>query len=140
MKRKSSNDSSVPKLDESRVLSTAKESEQKDTELDNIDSQSSKSSNQNLKVFSIFSKQRNGDHHLLSKARSSIQRKGKNRTPGRIFRSNPTPPLITNHFKPASKKSEISNEPGDVIRGGERREISSVHSVDTVVTRPRPIG
>ena len=49
-------------------------------------------------------------------------------------------PLITSHFKPASKKSEISNEPGDVIRGGERRESSSVHSVDTVVTRPRPIG
>ena len=91
MKRKSSNDSSVPKIDESRVLSTAKESEQKDTELDNIDSQSSKSSNQNLKVFSIFSKQRNGDHHLLSKARSSIQSKGKNRTPGRIFINNPTP-------------------------------------------------
>ena len=51
-----------------------------------------------------------------------------------------THPLITSHFKPASKKSEISNEPGDVVRGGERSEGSSVDSVDAVVTRPRPIG
>ena len=36
---------------------------------------------------SIFSKFRNGDNHLLSKVKSSIQSKGKSRTPGRIIRS-----------------------------------------------------
>ena len=57
-----------------------------------------------------------------------------------FLQQNPLPPLITRHFKPASRKSEISNEPGDVDRGGERSEGSSVHSVDNVVTRLRPIG
>ena len=122
------------------MLSTVTESEQKDIKLDIIDSKTSESSNQNLALFSIFSKKRNGDNHLSSKAKSSIQSKGKSRTPGRIIRSTPTPPLITSHFMPASSKSEISNEPGDETRGGRRSEISSVHSVDTVVTRPRPIG
>ena len=36
---------------------------------------------------SIFSKKRIGENHLLSKAKSSIQSKGKSRTPGRIIRS-----------------------------------------------------
>ena len=141
IKRKSSKESSVPKkekgLDES---STVTESERNDTKLDIVDSKSRESSNQNLKVFSIFSKQRNGDNHLSSKAKSSIQSKGKPRTPRRNINSNPTHPLITRHFKPASRKSEASNEPGDVARGGERSEISSVYSVDAVVTRPRLIG
>ena len=70
-KRKSSNDSSVPKREESSVLSKASESEQKGTGLDIIDSQSSDSSNQNLKFFTIFSKQRNGENNLSSKAKVS---------------------------------------------------------------------
>ena len=61
MKRKSSKDSSVPKqdngLDESSKVT---ESELKDPELDITDSKSSTSANQNLKLFSIFSNQRNG--------------------------------------------------------------------------------
>ena len=141
MKRKSSNESSVPKqdkgLDESSKVS---ESEPKDTKLDIIDSKSSASSNLNLKFFSIFSNQRNGDTRLSSEARTSIPSKGKHRMPGTKIRNQPTPPLITSHFKPASKKSERSNEPGDVSGGGERSEGSSVLSVDTVVTRPRPHG
>ena len=36
---------------------------------------------------SIFSKKRIGENHLLSKAKSSIQSKGKSRMPGRIIRS-----------------------------------------------------
>ena len=139
-KRNSSNDSSVPKKDESIVLSTVTKSEQIDTKLDIIDSKSSESSNRNLKFFTIFSKQRNGDTHLSSKARTSIQSKRKSRTPGRNIKINPLPPLIASHFKPASNKSEISNEPGDEDRGGERSEGSSVHSADAVVTRPRPHG
>ena len=131
---------SVPKIVETSMLSTVNEGEQKDTEPDIIDSKSSESSNQNLKLFSIFSKKRNGENHLSSKASISIQSKGKYRTPGRKIIRNPTHPLITNHFKPASRKSEASNEPGDVDRGGERSEISSVFSVDAVVTRPRPVG
>ena len=35
---------------------------------------------------------------------------------------------------------QISDEPGDVDRGGKRSEGSSVDSVDAVVTRPRPSG
>ena len=116
------------------------EGEQKDTELDIIDSQSSESSNRNLKFFKIFSKQRSGENHLSSKAKVSIQSKGKNRTPGRIVKSNPTHPLITSHFKPASKESKASNEPGDENGGGQESGISSAQSVDSVVTRPRPIG
>ena len=139
-KRKSYKDSSVPKEDESSMSSTVSESEQKDTELDIIDSKSCESSNQNLKLYAIFSKQRNGEICLSSKARTSIQSKGKYRKPGRIIRSNPSPTLITSHFKPASKESKISNEPGDENRGGERSESSSVHSADAVVTRPRPHG
>ena len=103
------------------------------------DSQSSDSSNQNLKFFTIFSKQRNGENNLSSKAKVSIQSKGKSRMPGRISKSNPTHPLITRHFKPASKKSEASNEPGDENGGGQEIGISSAYSVDSVVTRPRPI-
>ena len=122
------------------MLSKASESERKDTGLDIIDSQTSESSNQNLKFFTIFSKQRNGDNNLSSKAKVSIQSKGKTRTPGRIIKSNPTHPLITRHFKPASKKSEASNEPGDENGGGQEIGISSAYSVDSVVTRPRPIG
>ena len=91
-------------------------------------------------VFSIFSKKRNGDSHLSSEARTSIPSKGKPRTPRRKVNCNPPHPLITNHFKPASKESETPNEPGDVDRGGEGNESSSVHSVDAVVTRPRTIG
>ena len=138
-KRKSCNDSFVPKREESSMLSTVRDGEQKDTELDNIDSKSSDSSNKNLKFFSIFSK-RNGEDHLSSKAKSSIQSKGKPRTPRRKVNCNPPHPLITNHFKPASKESETPNEPRDVDRGGEGNGVSSVHSVDAVVTRPRPIG
>ena len=88
----------------------------------------------------IKSNQRNGETHLSSEARTSIPSKGKYRTPGRKIRNQSTHPLITSHFKPASKNSEISNEPGDVVRGGERSEGSAVDSVDAVVTRPRPIG
>ena len=139
-KRKSSNDSSVPKREEPSVLRKVPGGEQKDTGLDIIDSQSSEPPNENLKFFTIFSKQRNGERHLSSKAKVSIQSKGKPRTPGRIIKSNPTHPLITSHFKPASKKSEISNEPGDVTGGGQENGTSSAHSVDSVVTRPRPIG
>ena len=96
--------------------------------------------NKNLKFFTIFSKQRNGERHLSSKAKVSIQSKGKSRTPGRIIKSNPTHPLITSHFKPASKESKASNEPGDETGGGQESVISSAQSVDSVVTRPRPIG
>ena len=139
-KRKSSNDSSVPKREEPSVLRKVPGGEQKDTELDIIDSQSSKPSNQNLKFFKIFSNKRNGENNLSSKAKVSIQSKGKHRTPRGISKSKPTHPLITSHFKPASRKSEASNEPGDVTGGGQGTEVSSALSVDSVVTRPRPIG
>ena len=107
-----------------RIKLTVFEGEQKDTEPDIIDSKSSESSNQNLKFFKIFSK-RNGENNLSSKAKVSIRSKGKTRTPGRIIKSNPTHPLITSHFKPASKESKASNEPGDENGGGQENGISS---------------
>ena len=66
-KRKSSNDSSVPKRDESSVLGKASKIEQKDTGLNIINSQSSESSTQNLKFFTIFSKLRKITFHQRQK-------------------------------------------------------------------------
>ena len=60
-----------------------------------------------------------------------INSKGKNRKPGiRIKNSPPIKSKITNHFKPASRLSEASNELEVEARGEQGSETSSVYSVD----------
>ena len=131
IKRPDPNNERVP--DEQRKKSLVKEGDQQQhTELDTNDSNASASSNPNLQYFSIFSKPGKGAKNLLSKADNSIPPKGKHRKPGiRIKNSPPTKESkITNHFKPASRLSEASNEL-EVEAGGEQgSETSSVDSVD----------
>ena len=93
-------------------------------DLDTNESNASLSSNPNLQLFSIFSNPRKGATNLSSKADNSSPCKGKTltRKPGirtKIKNSPPNNSKITNHFKPASRISETSNE-SEVEARGER--------------------
>ena len=122
--------------DEPRMKSLVQECEQhQDNELDTNDCNASPSSNPNLQLFSIFSNQRKGAMNLSSKADNSSPCKGKTltRKPGirtKIKNSPPNNSKIINHFKPASRISETSNESEVEARGEGGSEISSVDSVD----------
>ena len=117
--------------------SLAKNSEQQSNELDIVDSQTSPSSNLNL-PFPIFTRLQNGEATLSSKAKSSVSKTNKFRKPGKKLRGSlpPSNNLITNHFKPIARSSDVPNETETNVLGvGEEDSVLCILS-RSLVTRP----
>ena len=118
--------------------SLVKNSEQQYDELDIVDSQTSPSSNLNL-TFPIFTRMQNGATPLSSKEKSSVSRII--RKPRKNLKGSPLPPtpsnLITNHFKPTARNSDIPNETESNVQGrvGEGESVLCILS-RSLVTRP----
>ena len=119
--------------------SLAKNSEQQSNELDIVDSQTSPSSDLNL-PFPIFTRLQNGEATLSSKAKSSVSKTNKFRKPGKKLKGSLPPSsnnLITSHFKPIARSSDVPIEPEiNVLRGvGEEDSVLCILS-RSLVTRP----
>ena len=118
--------------------SLAKNSEQQSNELDIVDSQTSSSSNLNLS-FPIFTRLQNGETTLSSKEKSSVSKTNIIRKPRKKLKGSLPPSsnnLITSHFKPIARSSDVPNETETNVLGvGEEDSVLCILS-RSLVTRP----
>ena len=88
----------------------------------------------------IFTRLQNGEAPLSSKAKSSVSKTNKFRKPGKKLKG-PLPPssnnLITNHFKPIARSSDVPKETETNVlrRVGEDESVLCILS-RSLVTRP----
>ena len=147
VKRKQSNTSLIPKdrpvsvIDGPRSKDPVQIDRQTKVELD-LNEQSARPSNSNLRTFSIFSRGIGGPTLSSETQTSSPKSKREfSRKPGRKIKVTP-PPVnnykITDLFKPKmNANSDRPNEPGVKVGGEEERDASSVLDKSAVT---RPIG
>ena len=149
VKRKQSNTSLIPKdrpvsvIDGPRSKDPVQIDRQTKVELD-LNEQSARPSNSNLRTFSIFSRGIGGPTLSSETQTSSPKSKRENsRKPGRKVKVTPPPSnnyKITDLFKPRPKmnaNSDRPNEPEVKVREEEERNASSVLDKSAVT---RPIG
>ena len=121
--------------------SLVKNSEHQDNELDIVNSQTSPSSSNSNLTFPIFTRMQNGATPLSSKEKSSVSKTRIIRKPRKNLKGSPLPPtpsnLITNHFKPTARNSDIPNETESNVQGrvGEGESVLCILS-RSLVTRP----